>query len=91
MRGIHGLIQFLTPFLVACACHPGVHSSPDPLCLSNASLHALQNLQPWAEEQAAAAAAAAAQAREAREAREGSLLSPGSPATRSSLASPGLV
>ena len=61
------------------------HSSPDPLCLSNASLHALQNLQPWAEEQAAAAAAAAAQAREAP-----SLLSPSSP-TRPPLASPGLA
>ena len=61
------------------------YSSPDPLCLSNASLHALQNLQPWAEEQAAAAAAAAAHAREAP-----SLLSPSSP-TRPSLASPGLA
>ena len=28
-----------------------IYNSPDPLCLSNASLHALQNLQPWAEEQ----------------------------------------
>ncbi|XP_071043779.1 T-cell leukemia homeobox protein 3 isoform X2 [Parasteatoda tepidariorum] len=34
--------------------------SRDPLCLSNASLHALQNLQPWSSETAAAAAAAAA-------------------------------
>ncbi|KFM62908.1 hypothetical protein X975_04592, partial [Stegodyphus mimosarum] len=31
----------------------------DPLCLSNASLHALQNLQPWSAENSAAAHAAA--------------------------------
>ncbi|KAG8184475.1 hypothetical protein JTE90_002322 [Oedothorax gibbosus] len=31
----------------------------DPLCLSNASLHALQNLQPWSAETSAAAHAAA--------------------------------
>ncbi|GIY90464.1 tlx protein [Caerostris darwini] len=36
--------------------------SRDPLCLSNASLHALQTLQPWASESAAAAHAAAAAA-----------------------------
>ncbi|GFQ66646.1 t-cell leukemia homeobox protein 3 [Trichonephila clavata] len=34
----------------------------DPLCISNASLHALQTLQPWATESAAAAHAAAAAA-----------------------------
>ncbi|XP_023216880.1 T-cell leukemia homeobox protein 3-like isoform X2 [Centruroides vittatus] len=34
-------------------------STRDPLCISNASLHALQNLQPWANDSAAAAAAAA--------------------------------
>jgi hypothetical protein len=27
-----------------------IYNSPDPLCMNNASLHALQNLQPWAEE-----------------------------------------
>ena len=27
-----------------------MYNTPDPLCMSNASLHALQNLQPWAEE-----------------------------------------
>ncbi|XP_015909792.1 T-cell leukemia homeobox protein 1 [Parasteatoda tepidariorum] len=36
--------------------------SRDPLCISNASLHALQTLQPWASENAAAAHAAAAAA-----------------------------
>ena len=34
-------------------------SSRDPLCLSNASLAALQNLRPWAAEEQAAAAAMA--------------------------------
>lgn len=34
--------------------------SRDPLCISNASLHALQTLQPWASESAAHAAAAVA-------------------------------
>ncbi|XP_054712356.1 homeobox protein HMX1-like [Uloborus diversus] len=34
----------------------------DPLCISNASLHALQTLQPWASENVAAAHAAAAAA-----------------------------
>lgn len=33
--------------------------SRDPLCISNASLHALQTLQPWASESAAHAAVAA--------------------------------
>lgn len=28
-----------------------IFNTPDPLCLNNASLHALQNLQPWAEEE----------------------------------------
>ena len=28
----------------------GLYSSPDPVCVNNASLHALQKLQPWAEE-----------------------------------------
>jgi len=28
----------------------GSNTAPDPLCLNNASLHALQNLQPWAED-----------------------------------------
>lgn len=32
----------------------------DPLCISNASLHALQTLQPWASDSAAHAAAVAA-------------------------------
>ena len=27
-----------------------LHTVPDPLCLNNASLHALQNLRPWADE-----------------------------------------
>jgi hypothetical protein len=27
-----------------------MYNSPDPLCLSNASLHALQNIQPWADD-----------------------------------------
>lgn len=27
-----------------------IYNSPDPLCMNNASLHALQNLQPWAED-----------------------------------------
>jgi len=27
-----------------------IYNTPDPLCMSNASLHALQNLQPWAED-----------------------------------------
>lgn len=34
----------------------------DPLCLSNASLHALQNLQPWSADGPTAAAHAAAAA-----------------------------
>lgn len=28
-----------------------IYNTPDPLCMNNASLHALQNLQPWAEEE----------------------------------------
>jgi len=31
--------------------HP---AAPDPLCLNNASLHALQNLRPWADDNATA-------------------------------------
>ena len=31
-------------------------AAPDPLCLNNASLHALQNLRPWANDDMAAAA-----------------------------------
>jgi len=27
-----------------------LHTAPDPLCLNNASLHALQNLRPWADD-----------------------------------------
>jgi hypothetical protein len=27
-----------------------IYNTPDPLCMSNASLHALQNLQPWADD-----------------------------------------
>ena len=27
-----------------------LYKNPDPLCMNNASLHALQRLQPWAEE-----------------------------------------
>jgi hypothetical protein len=30
-----------------------VYDIRDPLCLSNSSLHALQNLQPWSESNAA--------------------------------------
>jgi len=30
-------------------------AAPDPLCINNASLHALQNLRPWADDSAAAA------------------------------------
>jgi len=29
-----------------------MQSAPDPLCLNNASLHALQNLRPWADDDA---------------------------------------
>jgi len=28
----------------------GLQTAPDPLCLNNASLHALQNLRPWADD-----------------------------------------
>ena len=28
----------------------GLQAVPDPLCLNNASLHALQNLRPWADD-----------------------------------------
>ena len=28
----------------------GLQTAPDPLCINNASLHALQNLRPWADD-----------------------------------------
>jgi len=31
-----------------------LHTALDPLCLNNASLHALQNLRPWADDKSAA-------------------------------------
>jgi len=31
-----------------------LHTAPDPLCLNNASLHALQNLRPWADDSSTA-------------------------------------
>ena len=34
----------------AAAGSKSIYNTPDPLCMSNASLHALQNLQPWAED-----------------------------------------
>jgi len=34
----------------AAAGDKSIYNTPDPLCMSNASLHALQNLQPWAED-----------------------------------------
>ena len=34
----------------AAAGNKSIYNTPDPLCMSNASLHALQNLQPWAED-----------------------------------------
>lgn len=32
-----------------------LQTAPDPLCLNNASLHALQNLRPWADDNTSAA------------------------------------
>jgi len=32
-----------------------LQTAPDPLCLNNASLHALQNLRPWADDSCTAA------------------------------------
>ena len=34
----------------AASGNKSIYNTPDPLCMSNASLHALQNLQPWAED-----------------------------------------
>jgi len=34
----------------AAAGNKSIYNTPDPLCMSNASLHALQNLQPWADD-----------------------------------------
>lgn len=38
--------------LQAEALSKGIYDTRDPLCINNASLNALQNIQPWAESEA---------------------------------------